>query len=79
MGEDWLKVTGCGDRIANGYGGGTVVTHLDHRIAMAFLVFGMAAQHPVIIDDGAPIETSFPGFCELFVEHGGAFDIAEQD
>ena len=36
-GDDWLEVTG--GKVA---GGGTVVTHLDHRIAMAFLVMGLA-------------------------------------
>jgi 3-phosphoshikimate 1-carboxyvinyltransferase len=46
-------------------GGATIATHLDHRPAMAFLVFGMAAQHPVAIDDGAPIDTSFPEFVRL--------------
>jgi 3-phosphoshikimate 1-carboxyvinyltransferase len=43
-------------------GGGTVATHLDHRIAMAFLVLGLASRAPVTIDDAAPIATSFPGF-----------------
>ncbi len=28
-------------------GGGTVATHLDHRIAMAFLVMGLASREPV--------------------------------
>ena len=45
-----------------GLGGGTVATHLDHRIAMAFLVMGLAAQHPVSVDDASPIATSFPQF-----------------
>lgn len=43
-------------------GGGTVATHLDHRIAMAFLVMGLATAEPVTIDDGAMIATSFPSF-----------------
>ncbi|WP_375464808.1 3-phosphoshikimate 1-carboxyvinyltransferase [uncultured Methylobacterium sp.] len=43
-------------------GGGTVATHLDHRIAMAFLVMGLATRDPVVIDDGAMIATSFPSF-----------------
>lgn len=43
-------------------GGGTVATHLDHRIAMSFLVLGMAAEEAVTVDDGAPIATSFPEF-----------------
>ena len=34
-----------------GLGGGTVKTHLDHRIAMSFLVLGLAAEKPVTIDD----------------------------
>lgn len=43
-------------------GGGTIAVHLDHRIAMSFLVMGMAAQNPVSVDDAEAIETSFPGF-----------------
>jgi len=35
---------------------------LDHRIAMSFMVMGMAAQKPVSVDDGSPIATSFPIF-----------------
>jgi 3-phosphoshikimate 1-carboxyvinyltransferase len=46
-------------------GGGTAVTHLDHRIAMSFLVLGLATEAPVSIDDGAPIATSFPDFQRL--------------
>lgn len=46
-------------------GGGTAVTHLDHRIAMSFLVLGLAAETPVSVDDGSPIATSFPGFVTL--------------
>ena len=37
-----------------------IPTRLDHRIAMAFLVSGLAAQRPVTVDDGSPIATSFP-------------------
>jgi 3-phosphoshikimate 1-carboxyvinyltransferase len=46
-------------------GGGTVPTHLDHRIAMSFLVMGLAAERPVGVDDGATIATSFPSFVPL--------------
>jgi 3-phosphoshikimate 1-carboxyvinyltransferase len=43
-------------------GGGAVATHLDHRIAMAFLVMGLATREAMSVDDGAMIATSFPTF-----------------
>jgi len=61
-GEDSLTVHGTGRRPR---GGATVPSGLDHRIAMAFLVLGMAAEAPVGVDDAGPIETSFPGFALL--------------
>ena len=50
---------------ANVAGGGEVATHMDHRIAMAALVMGLATDNAVRIDDSAFIATSFPGFVEL--------------
>jgi 3-phosphoshikimate 1-carboxyvinyltransferase len=52
-------------------GGATVATHLDHRIAMSFLVMGLAAENPVTVDDGAMIATSFPDFVPLIAGLGG--------
>jgi len=52
-------------------GGGTVATHLDHRIAMAFLVLGLATREPVTVDDGAMIATSFPSFLPTMQALGG--------
>jgi 3-phosphoshikimate 1-carboxyvinyltransferase len=46
-------------------GSGRVVTHMDHRIAMAALVMGLASDKPVQIDDGSFIATSFPGFVQM--------------
>ena len=46
-------------------GGGEVLTHMDHRIAMSALMMGLASVNPVRIDDSAFIATSFPGFVEL--------------
>jgi 3-phosphoshikimate 1-carboxyvinyltransferase len=46
-------------------GGGTVATHMDHRLAMSALVMGLASEQPVGVDDAAFIVTSFPGFVEL--------------
>jgi 3-phosphoshikimate 1-carboxyvinyltransferase len=52
-------------------GGALIATQLDHRIAMAFLVLGLATRQPVRIDDAAPIATSFPGFVPLMNALGG--------
>jgi 3-phosphoshikimate 1-carboxyvinyltransferase len=65
-GPDWLEVTG--GPVA---GGGLVETHLDHRIAMSFLVMGLASRDPVTVDDGSVMATSFPGF-RGFMEGLGA-------
>ena len=46
-------------------GGGIVTTHMDHRIAMAAIILGLASERPVQIDDGSFIATSFPGFVDL--------------
>jgi 3-phosphoshikimate 1-carboxyvinyltransferase len=51
-------------------GGRPVATHLDHRIAMSFLVMGLATREPVTVDDGAMIATSFPTFIPLMRELG---------
>ena len=72
---DMLRVNGVvveiegDDMIVQGKGrpagGGEVKTNMDHRIAMAALMMGLATQNHVRIDDGAFIATSFPGFVEL--------------
>ena len=46
-------------------GGGAVLTHMDHRIAMSFLIMGLASEQPIGVDDTAFIDTSFPGFVAL--------------
>ncbi len=61
-GEDWLIVHGKGKAPR---GGGVVASVLDHRIAMSFLVLGLASDQPVVIDDGEPIASSFPSFVGL--------------
>ncbi|WP_333816637.1 3-phosphoshikimate 1-carboxyvinyltransferase [Tabrizicola sp.] len=58
--EDTLIVHGMGP--GGVPGGATCATHIDHRIAMSFLVCGLAAKDPVGVDDGSPIQTSFPVF-----------------
>lgn len=72
MGEDWLEVDGRG---ADGVpGGGRVTTHMDHRIAMAFLVAGLAARNPVTVDDTAFIATSFPSFVPMMQALGARLE-----
>jgi 3-phosphoshikimate 1-carboxyvinyltransferase len=71
-GRDWLEVTGGGAP-----GGGTVVTHMDHRIAMSFLVMGLAAQHATLVDDSRFIATSFPDFTGLLNGMGAKIAAAQ--
>jgi 3-phosphoshikimate 1-carboxyvinyltransferase len=54
-------------------GGGLVVTHMDHRIAMSALVMGLASDRPVKVDDTAFIATSFPDFIPMMRSLGAEF------
>ena len=53
-------------------GGGTVETHMDHRIAMAALVMGLASAKPVQADDVSIVATSFPGFADMMRSLGAS-------
>ena len=66
--DDGLIVEGCGP--GGVPGGGMIATEMDHRIAMSFLVLGLAAKRPVSVDDSAFIATSFPGFTDLMTGLG---------
>jgi 3-phosphoshikimate 1-carboxyvinyltransferase len=68
VGDD-LVVHGKG-RVA---GGGTVATRMDHRIAMSFLVMGLASEKPVAVDDTSFVATSFPDFTGLMRKLGADF------
>jgi len=57
---DGLKVRGRG-----GFRGGTVDSHGDHRIAMAFAIASLRAEAPIEVLDVANVATSFPGFVEI--------------
>lgn len=54
--------------------GDAVATHLDHRIAMSFLVMGLASEHPVTVDDARMIATSFPEFMDLMAGLGATIE-----
>jgi 3-phosphoshikimate 1-carboxyvinyltransferase len=58
---DTLRIFGRGQMP----GGASVATQGDHRIAMAFLALGLAAEQPVEVDRAEMIATSFPGFTEV--------------
>ena len=75
-GEDWWSVEGR--EIDGVNGGGLCETFLDHRIAMSFLVMGMASKHAVTIDDSSPITTSFPSFESLMAQIGANFQKQQQ-
>jgi 3-phosphoshikimate 1-carboxyvinyltransferase len=69
--EDSMIVEGAG---ADGVkGGGTVATHMDHRIAMSFLTMGLASRDAVTVDDVSMIATSFPEFESLMKNLGADF------
>ena len=75
-GEDWWSVEG---REIDGVdGGGFCETFLDHRIAMSFLVMGMASKRGITIDDSSPITTSFPSFESLMTQIGANFQKLQQ-
>ena len=74
------KVEGDSLIVAGGKGvrgGGVVATHLDHRIAMAFLTLGLGADRPVTVDDTAMIATSFPVFRSLMEGLGAHYQTSE--
>ena len=54
-------------------GGGMVSTQMDHRIAMSFLVMGLATLEPMAVDDVAMIATSFPEFRPTMERLGAKF------
>jgi 3-phosphoshikimate 1-carboxyvinyltransferase len=66
---DGLVVNGRGPRSVRG--GAEIRTLGDHRVAMSFLVLGLASREPVIVDDADMIATSFPGFA-TFMQSLGA-------
>jgi 3-phosphoshikimate 1-carboxyvinyltransferase len=71
-GEASLAVRGVPG--GKGLGGGTVKTHLDHRIAMSFLAMGLASEMPVTVDDANMIATSFPEFMGLMAGLGAKIE-----
>ena len=71
--ENQLLQDGLWIRGSQGFGGGTVESQGDHRIAMAFAVAGLKARAPIEILDVANVATSFPGFVDM--AHGAGLQI----
>mgnify|MGYP001454746355 FL=1 len=73
--SDSLTVHGTGGDIK----GGTLIrTELDHRIAMSFLIMGLATRNPITIDNGATIDTSFPDFFEIMKSLGANLSLSDK-
>ena len=70
MGEDYLEIYGGIEQpkdLVN------IKTYMDHRIAMSFLIMGLKLENGLKIDDSTMIDTSFPGFVNLFASFGIKF------
>ena len=66
--EESISITGTGKAPP---GGGHILSNMDHRVAMAFLILGMVTEKSITVDDAAYIDTSFPGFIDLMNGLGG--------
>ncbi len=61
--EDGIVIDGFGD--GGSFGGGTVHSYHDHRIAMSFAVAALRAGDRVVVSEADNVATSFPGFDAL--------------
>jgi 3-phosphoshikimate 1-carboxyvinyltransferase len=66
---DGMRIQGRGGEAAP-FTGGTVQSHGDHRIAMAFAVAALRARSPITILDTENVNTSFPGFAAMATSVG---------
>jgi 3-phosphoshikimate 1-carboxyvinyltransferase len=64
---DGMIVHGCSGELP---GGTTISTHMDHRIAMSFVIAGLASRAAIAVDDSSMISTSFPRFEHLMQNLG---------
>ena len=73
MGDDFLEVFGGikqPEELID------IRTYMDHRIAMSALIMGLKLENGLKIDDSQMINTSFPGFVELFNKFGIEFRLS---
>ena len=62
--EHELLADGLWIRGGSGFSGGSVDSHGDHRVAMAFAIASARASGPIEVRDVANVATSFPGFVQ---------------
>jgi 3-phosphoshikimate 1-carboxyvinyltransferase len=62
---DGMIIEGRGQHTGPVFSAGSVASHGDHRIAMAFAMAALRAGGPIRIDDTLNVATSFPGFVAL--------------
>lgn len=70
---DGLIIQGDKNRV---FHGGTIESHGDHRIAMAFAMASLRAETAIFIRDCAPVATSFPSFVALANSAGLAITVS---
>ena len=69
--DNSLKIKGSNSQV----GGSFVKTFNDHRIAMSMLIFGLASEKNIIIDDERMIKTSFPDFQKVLYSVGAKIEL----
>ena len=69
-----LKISGKSSQV----GGNFVKTFKDHRIAMSMLVFGLASENNITVDDEKMIKTSFPNFKEILNSVGAKIEFVQK-
>ncbi|MCL2837874.1 MAG: 3-phosphoshikimate 1-carboxyvinyltransferase [Oscillospiraceae bacterium] len=67
-GEDYLEIEGV-----DGFHGGEVSAHNDHRIAMALAIAATRASGDVIINNAECVKKSYPHFWEDYAKLGGLY------
>lgn len=85
--DDGLIIEGKGTATENGdinnsqpvFGGGHIVSHHDHRIAMSFSVASLRASKQITIEGVETVNTSFPGFATLANQIGMFIDVDQVD
>ena len=68
-GEDWLEIEGV-----DGFTGGEVSAHNDHRIAMSLAIAATRASAAITIDNADCVKKSYPHFWEEYARLGGKFE-----